>query len=341
MANDKLGDRTVKTITRIRIVAGVVVASGAVWWFGFRGDGNGASVSASGTVEAREADLGFELPGRLASVLVREGDHVFRADTLATLDRSSLEARMEAVRASAGLAEAQLAELESGARSEEVRAARAARNAATRRLEDARRELERAERLQAEGAVSRQMLENAETAALLAESAHEQAVERLQILESGPRFERIDAARAAVRQANAAVNEVSATLAKLTVTAPFDGLITVLHKEPGEIVAPGQPVVTIMDSDDRWVRIYLSQQTVGRVSVGDSVTITADSYPDRTYGGRITHISNEAEFTPRNVQTQEERVSLVFEVRVAISHDPDFDLKPGLAADIRVVAATP
>jgi HlyD family secretion protein len=144
---------------------------------------------------------------------------------------------------------------------------------------------------------------------------------------------------AAVGQAEAAVAQIDAVLTNTTVVAPFDGIVTVRHREPGEVVGAGAPVLTVMNPRDRWVRIYLRQDVVGRVSLGDSATVTADAYPDRSYGGRVTYIASEAEFTPRNVQTTEERVKLVFEVWVAISSDPTFDLKPGLAADV-VVHAT-
>jgi HlyD family secretion protein len=96
------------------------------------------------------------------------------------------------------------------------------------------------------------------------------------------------------------------------------------------------PVVTLMNPDDRWIRIYVSERQVGRLALGLPVMISADAYDDRTYDGRITFIADEAEFTPRNVQTTEERVKLVYRVKVQILGDPSFDLKPGLPADVRI-----
>jgi HlyD family secretion protein len=163
-------------------------------------------------------------------------------------------------------------------------------------------------------------------------------MQQLEILETGPRSERIAAQEALVRQAEAAIAQLDAALAQTIVLAPFGGTVTIKHREPGEIVAAGTPVVTVMDPDDRWVRIYVREDALGRLSIGQDVSISADTYPDRRYGGRIIYISNEAEFTPRNVQTTEERVKLVYEVRVRITRDAQFELKPGTAADVHLPA---
>ena len=184
--------------------------------------------------------------------------------------------------------------------------------------------------------MSREALDHHETAFELADAAYTQAAEALRLYESGPRPEQIEAQRAALQQAEANVSLIEANLANTLITAPFSGRVTNRHRELGEIVAPGAPVVSIMDPDDRWVRIYVREDAVGRLSIGQRVTIRADSYKDRRYGGQITFIADEAEFTPSNVQTTEERVKLVYEVRVRIVEDATFDLKPGLAADIRL-----
>ncbi|MFW6079410.1 MAG: HlyD family secretion protein, partial [Gemmatimonadota bacterium] len=226
-----------------------------------------------------------------------------------------------------------------GARVEELDEARAARAAAARRLEDAERELGRTRRLYEGGAVSRQSWENAETAVRLARSEHERATARLRLLESGPRAETVAAQAAAVRQASAAAAQIEAALDNTVLRAPFDGVVTVRHRDVGEIVAPGVPVVSLLDPGDRWVRIYVQGDRVGRIGLGRRASITDDAHAGRRYEGEVVHIADEAEFTPRNVQTREERVKLVYAVRVAITGDPDYDLKPGLPVDVRVPPA--
>jgi HlyD family secretion protein len=319
----------------IAVVVLVVIA--VTLWFGVLRNDGPEVVIASGTVEATEADLGFQAPGRIERIDVREGDRVVAGRELAWLDRIELQARRQAAEAQADAARAVLAELERGFRAEEIAQGRAALRAAEQRVSDATRDLERAQRLFDGGAVSQQMLDRAETAHELALADLESVREALQILETGPREERIAAQRAALAQAEATVAQIDATLDFAVVRAPFDGLITVRHREPGETVAAGTPVLTLMNPDDRWVRIYVRADEVGRINIGHPATITGDAYSDRTYDGRVVFIASEAEFTPRNVQTTEERVKLVYRVKVQIVGDASFDLKPGLAADVRLL----
>jgi len=139
---------------------------------------------------------------------------------------------------------------------------------------------------------------------------------------------------ATVAQAGAAVEQLDAALEHAEVRAPFSGTVTVRHREPGETVAAGMPVLTVLNPDDRWVRIYVREDEVGRLQIGGDAVISADAYPERRYPGEVVFIADEAEFTPRNVQTTEERVKLVYRVKVRITHDASFDLKPGLPADV-------
>jgi HlyD family secretion protein len=293
-------------------------------------------VEASGTVETTEADLGFQAPGRIDSIGPREGDRVAAGDALAWLDQTELLARRHQMWAQVAAAQARLTELERGFRSEEIAQGRAAARAAEQRLEDARRDLERTRQLFEGGAVSQQQLDNARTAATVTESEWERAREQLDILERGPRQEQIAAQRAVLAQAHAAVAQLDATIANTIVRSPMDGIVTVRHREPGEIVGAGAPVLTVMNPDDRWIRIYVRGDRVGRLGLGLPAAITADAFPDRVYEGEVTFIASEAEFTPRNVQTTEERVKLVYRVKVRVTSDPSFDLKPGLPADVRL-----
>ncbi len=293
-------------------------------------------VAASGTVEATEADLGFQVAGRIEAVGAREGERVTQGQELARLDRSELQARQRAALAQAEAARAVLLELERGFRSEEVAQGQAALRAAQQQMSDAERDLERTRRLFEGGAVSQQALDNAKTAHELAKASYASAEEALQILRTGPREERITAQRAALAQAEAAVAQVEAALDYALIRAPFAGLITVRHREPGEAVGAGAPVLTLMNPDDRWVRIYVRENEVGRISIDQAVAISGDADPSRTYEGKVVFIASEAEFTPRNVQTTEERVKLVYRVKVQITGDPGLDLKPGLAADVRI-----
>lgn len=320
---------------RIAIVAAVVVLA-AIIWIVFGRDHDSGIILASGTVEATEADLGFQMPGRIERIDAREGDRVVEGAELALLDRVELFARRDVAAAQVDVARASLREMETGFRSEEVAQGRAALRAAEQRLDNTRREFQRAQRLLEGGAISQQALDGQETALELAQSAYDSAREQLGILETGPRAERIAARRASLAQAEAGLSQIDAALDHALIRAPFDGVVSVRHRELGEVVGAGQPVLTLRDIEDRWVRIFVREDELGRISIGQEVTITADSYRDRSYRGRVVFLSSEAEFTPRNIQTTEERVKLVYRVKVQITEDPSFDLKPGLAADVRI-----
>ncbi len=293
-----------------------------------------SGVGASGTVEATEAQLGFQAPGRIESIRVKEGDQVRTGDTLATLDRTELMARRTQALAQLTQARAMLAELQAGSRSEELVQAQDAARAAGDRLADAQRDLDRTRRLLDAGAVSQEQYDKSRLQLDVLQSQKSQADQQLRLVQTGPRPERIEAQRAAVAQAEAAITQLDATLANAVVRAPFPGVVTVKDRETGETVPAGAPVVTIMNMADRWVRIYIPEDQLGAIHLGDSATITSDTWRNRQYGGRVSFISSQAEFTPRNVQTKEERVKLVYAVKVSITRDSAMDLKPGIPADV-------
>jgi HlyD family secretion protein len=307
----------------------------------FSPENRSGAILASGTVEATEADLGFQIPGRIEQIAVREGDTTDSLMELAWLDRTEMLARRDAASAQVAAARAVLAELRSGFRTEEVAQGRAGLRAAEQRLNNVRRDYERTKRLYDGGAVSRQALDHQETALELATAEYEGAQEQLGILETGPRQERIAAQRAAVAQAEAGLAQVDAVLDNTVIRSPFPGSISSRHREPGETVPAGAPVLTLVNLADRWVRIYVREDEVGSLQIGQAARITADTYPDRVYQGRVTFIADEAEFTPRNVQTTAERVKLVYRVKIQITGDPSYDLKPGIAADVQLDTGQP
>jgi len=325
---------------RIRVLIPFLVVGGAIAWFVLRdGDTADGTLQASGTVEATDADLGFQVPGRVLSIGVREGDAVSAGDELARLDAREMEGALGGAVAQLEATEARLSELQQGARPQELATAEAATRAATQRSDEARRNAERARTLFGGGAISRQALDQAETALEVATEARQQAEEQLALVREGPRDETIRAQRAAVELARANIERAEASLAYAVVTAPFDGVVTARHREPGEAVQAGAPVLTVLDPNDRWVRIYIREDLIGAVSLGLSAEISSDTYPDRVYQGEVVFIGSEAEFTPRNVQTAEERIKLVYPVKVRITGDAGFELKPGIPADVTLLGA--
>jgi HlyD family secretion protein len=271
---------------RIRIlIVGLVVATGlAVYFVPRLLDNRDSDMLASGTVEATEAQLGFQAAGRIESIRVQEGDKVKQGQVLAQLDTRETEARLAQARAQIAATEL--------------------------RLHDAQRDLGRSRELLAGGAIGQEAYDKAQLAFQVAQSDNAQA------------------------RANA--QAIEAMLANMIIRAGFDGVVTVRHREPGEIVAPGVPVLTVMNPDDRWVRIYMPEYRIGAVHRGQKAAIQTDTYRDKRYGGEVIYIASEAEFTPKNVQTTEERVKLVYAVKVRVTDDPGFELKPGMPADVQL-----
>jgi HlyD family secretion protein len=324
-------------IKRLRIVVPLLLLVGAAAWFlvGHRAPVE-SGIAGSGTVEATAADLGVPMGGRVAEVDVREGDRVSAGQVLARLETLEIEARLAQAEAQVAAARARLLELERGSRPEERAQAQAAVAAARTRRDDAERALVRTRTLLEGGAVSQEQLDQAEAGLAIAVAQHDQAVEQLQLVTRGARVEQLAAQEAQVRLAEATVMQVRAALESALVRAPFAGIVTLRHRQPGEIVAAGSPIVTVMDPHSRWVRIYVRGDEIGRVSLDQPAVILSDSHPDSVFHGRVNFVAAQAEFTPRNVQTAAERVKLVYAVKVAIEGDPGLALKPGVAADVRL-----
>ncbi|MCX8066483.1 MAG: efflux RND transporter periplasmic adaptor subunit [Anaerolineae bacterium] len=366
--------------------------------------GNGP-LSASGFVEGTEVRIAPEVGGRVAEVLVDEGDEVIVGQVLVRLDDALMRTRRGEAEAAVAAARANLARVRAGARPAEIAAARAALAQAEAEREGARRALENAqqafrnpqdlnlqiaeaqtqvrlaeqevERARAElGAAesrygpddfrtraARAALEAAQAKldgaqrylevlqstrerplALLAqvhaaearyraaEAAVEAARAALEKLEAGPTPEEVALAEAQLHQAEAALALIDAQLAQLTLVSPITGTVATRSVHPGETVAPGTTLLTLTNLDEVKLVLYISESQIGRIQVGQRVEVTVDSFPGRIFVGHVASIGSEAEFTPRSVQTREERVNLVFAVRVVIPN-PDHALKPGMPAD--------
>lgn len=258
-------------------------------------------------------------------------------------------------------AKARLAELEAGSRSQEIAAAQATVNSAKAELERTRADFERQRQLLAQDVISEREFETSEAAFQVATARYKESLERLGLVREGPRTEEIEQARKALReaeerlalvrkgprsetiaqararleQAAAAVELAKVRLGYASVSSPLTGIVLSENVEPGEYVSPGTPVITVGDLVNVWLRAYIDETDLGRVRVGQPVEVTTDTYPGKVYEGRIAFISSQAEFTPKTVQTEKERVKLVYRVKIDIAN-PAMELKPGMPADARI-----
>jgi HlyD family secretion protein len=291
--------------------------------------GEKKGASATGSLEMVEVDLAPMQPARVVEMRVREGDTVRAGQVLAVLEQPATESQVPQTEASVSSARARLRDLQAGPREAEVARAQAELRARQAEADRAARELRRVRALEEAGAISRQALDNARAAATLAAAQRDAARESLRVLRQGTRSEQVQAARAEVSGAQAALQAARRTANELTLVAPADGIVITRIAEPGEVLGAGQPALTLGDPRRPWTRVYVGPATLPLLRTGQEVTATLDGHPERTFRGRIASINARAEFTPRVALTEDEREDLLFGVRVEFD-DTTGMLKAGL-----------
>ncbi len=295
-------------------------------------------------------------------VALRRAEQASAQAVLAELLAGSRPEEISAAEAAAQRAKNRWEELQAGSRPQEIAAARAALARAQAETERAAADAERYAALYKKADVSAQQNDAARTAYETALARQHETEEQLKLVEAGPRQEEIDQAKAAwheaqeryalvkkgprqetIDQARARVEQAKQSLALAetrlsyaTLAAPFSGVVLSKHIEAGEYVAPGTPVVTIGDLEHVWVRAYVNETDLGRVKLGQGARATTDTYPGKRYEGNVSFISSQAEFTPKSVQTTQERVKLVYRIKVDLLN-PRMELKPGMPADVEIL----
>jgi HlyD family secretion protein len=363
-----------------------LVSVAAAWkYFGSRASAD--RLVLSGTIEADEVHVGSKVGGRIAAVLVKEGQQVKRGDSLIRFESYDLDAKKADAIAAVAQAEANLHKAENWSRPEEVAEAKARAEAARMNLELARNgprkqeidaaradleaasadyevaqsTLARVEKLVRGGVQSRQDYDNAKAtfdrASARRESARQkldlllagtrseevaradrqyrQAAANLQLVERGARKEDITTARAQLERERAALQQVETQLGELEVKAPADAFVEVLQTRPGDLINPGSPVATLVEVDRLWVRVYVPEPELGHVQLGKQVSVTVDTFKSKIFDGHVEQIASRGEFTPRNVQTRDERTHQVFAVRVRLDNS-ERQLRAGMAADVSI-----
>ncbi len=320
----------------LALIMGLVIA-GIIWWyFSARPQRAENSITVSGNIEVTEAQISFKIPGRVRQRLVDEGEMVVKGQVIARLEDTDLIQEVDIRKGDLAAVQAALAELLAGSRPQEIAVARAAVESAKALLTDAENNFQRIRKLLDRKLVAQQEFDSAEARTLVARSRLKEAEERLKLAEEGPRKETIEQARARVAQAKAALALAQTRLGYATLYSPLSGVVLSKNIEPGEYVVPGTPIVTVGDLINVWLRAYINETDLGRVKLGQKVRVTTDTWPDKIYTGALSFISSEAEFTPKNVQTQRERVKLVYRVKIDIKNTK-LELKPGMPGDATIL----
>jgi HlyD family secretion protein len=265
-------------------------------------------------------------------LLVHEGQSVTQGDVLARLDDDDYRQQVSVDEATVRAREAELELALAGSRAQEIQAAKQTLLDAQADLELKRAEFRRRQALLAEQAVSREDADNAATQLKRAQATYERVKQTYDQIVEGTRKEEIAVRLANLQFAREALQMSRVKLAYTVLSAPVSGMVVVRQAELGEVVSPGTPVVTIADIDHLWLRGYLNETDLGRVRWGQPATVYTDTYPDKSYHGRLSFISPQAEFTPKSVETHKERVTLVYRIKVALDN-PNHELKPGMPAE--------
>ncbi len=263
-------------------------------------------------------------------------------------------------------AHAKLQQLLTGSRPQEIQQAKAGLDQAQADLVKRKADMDRAQRLFQDNYISAQDWDSAKNAYEVAAANQKKAEENYALVVEGPRKEEIDAARAQweqskaslklakahriqvdvlrqdlatakaqVKEAAAAIEVINTQIEYSNLYAPISGVVLVKNTEAGEFIVPGGAAVTLGDIAKPWLKAYINEADLGKVKLGQRVSVTTDSYPGKVYPGKIIFISSEAEFTPKNVQTAKERVKLVYRIKVNLEN-PHGELKPGMPADARI-----
>lgn len=327
-----------RRILVIAAVLAVLAIGGGYAWRRHAASDPTAEFRLSGNVDVHQVELAFRVSGRIAQLKVDEGDVVAVGMPIAELDRVPFENDLARAQAEVAQARAELSKTTHGYRVEEIAQASAAVRQREADLLNARVTLERLEDLVAKSLVTRQQVDDAQARVRVAEATLASAREQLNLVTRGSRKEDIEAQTAALAATQARLDQAMTALQDATLVAPSRGIVAVRARELGAIVQAGQTVYTLALTDPVWIRAYVPQPRLGRIKPGMQVKIEIDSMPGKQYDGTVGFISPEAEFTPKNVQTEQLRDDLVYRIRV-IAQDPDNVFRQGMPVTVRVPAA--
>lgn len=323
------------------VVVVVAVLGALLWWWSNADKPVGDGLRLQGNVDIRQVSLAFDGSGRVQEVRVEEGDRVKAGDVLATLDTRTLQLQADQAKAQIESQRQTVARLHNGARPQEIVQARSQLAAAQA---DAARAAQDLQRLQGVASatsgrgVSAQEMDRARSVAKVAAATAELQQQALALVQQGPRKEDIAAAEAQLQAADAQLALLQHQITQGQLIAPVAAVVRSRLVEVGDMAGPQRAAFALALTQPKWVRLFASETELGRIRSGQAAEVTSDSHPDKPVAGRVGFISSVAEFTPKSVQTEELRTSLVYEVRVVVE-DPQDQLRLGQPVSVRLQEA--
>lgn len=311
------------------------VGGGVYWYFSGTTQENTQRITLYGNVDIHQVDLAFRVSGRIAEMLVEEGQAVQKGDVLAKLDTRPYEDEVRLAKADVTMQEASFSKLFTGYRPEEVQQARDTMREREVTVANLKVTLDRISKLQQGGAIPKQQEDDARARYQEAVARMEVARNQMELMEKGFREEDVNVQKAALEAANARLAKAQTALDDTTLYAQENGIVLTRSREKGAIVSAGQSVYTLSLVEPVHIRAYIAQPLLGHVKPGMEVDIFVDSMPNSVYKGHVGFIAPTAEFTPKSVETQEVRNDLVFRLRV-IAEDPDNVMRQGIPVTIQL-----
>ncbi len=296
------------------------------------GNNHHALIDASGTLESVDVNVGTKVPGQIVRLLVDEGTRVRAGDTLAILDKSTIQIQWEQAQAGVDLARAQYQMLLNGARSEDISSAGQSLIQMESTQKNAAEDYQRMKALLASHSVTQKQFDDAESRLAVAQAQYNTAKQGLQKVKRFARPEELAAAKARLDQAQSGADLLLKQLSDACIVAPVTGIVTHKPVETGELMSAGTTVATISRLDTLNLMIYVSDTELGKVKLGGAADVVVDTYPDSSFPAHVVYISPIAEFTPKNIQTKEDRTKLVFGVKLEVDNHAGV-LKAGMPAD--------
>ena len=303
------------------------------------GCGNGSNknkIEASGNIEATNVTVSSKVSGQVTRLFFNEGDRIKAGDTLMTIDHDLLSIQLREAEAAAAASKAQLTLLIQGAREEDISQAEDVVEQAKANYNLISTNMDRNERLFKAKSITKQQYDDVKAKFEIAKAQLNSSEENLKKLKHFARPEEIKQAQANYKRQEAAVDFLKKNISDSFVTAPINGFVVKKFVEAGESVAPLSSLVMLSNLSYVDLVIYVSETALGKVKLGQEADVSVDSYKNKTYKGRVIYISPTAEFTPKNIQTKDERTKLVYAVKIHI-HNPDFELKDGMPADAAII----
>jgi HlyD family secretion protein len=296
---------------------------------------NKNSIEATGTIETVNVVLSSKTSGEIKELRINEGEKVKLGDTVMIIDTETLQLQLMQQESGAEMSRAQLDLLRNGARKEDILLAESSLNQAQVNYNQAKSDLERLQKLYQTQTITKKQYDDAASHFDLMNDQLSSAKENYTKIKNYARPEEIKQAEAKFNQSRASADLIKKNINDSYIVSPLNGIVVKKYFEVGETVSPMTSLVKISDLTNVELYIYVTELELGKIKLGQKAEVTVDAFKDKKFEGKVTYISPEAEFTPKNIQTKDERTKLVFAVKIELPN-PDFELKSGMPADARI-----